>query len=373
MRSTHPRHLHWLPTLLAVVVLAAISLMFTGYSGAPEAELAVSTATVVPTIPPTPVPPTAPPTPAPTPLPPPPTPHNDLSTIGAITTRAITAVRQAPNDASPVVSRLRAGITLPAWASAGPFVRVLTPCEVEGWVRVDETEIHPRTTGRPASFEQSVFVIDPGHGGQQAGARGPAGLAEKDANLAIAHRLVGRLQGAQVYLTRDADYTAGLRYRAALANALGAHALVSIHNNSAPDGPSDHPGTETWHQSRSTSSLRLAQAVQNELVEALRSFDVSWVADHKAGTRTRLNKDGHDFYGLLRGSRVPTVIVEAMFISNGPEEDLLRRPEGQDAVAGALSRSLRRFASDPEPDVGARYIGAVGTAGGVPAGCVDPA
>ena len=372
MHSSHKPRFEWLPTLLAVLVLAGVSIVFTAAPSS-ETELAVSAATPALSAAPTPLPPpaTPPPTPAPTPHPTP-TARVDFGTIGAITTRTATAVHQAPDDASPIVSRLGSGITLPAWARTGSFVRVLTPCEAEGWVRADAGDLHPRAVGRPASFEQAVIVIDPGHGGRQPGAFGPGGLSEKEANLAVAHRLVSELRGARVDPTRNGDYTAGLRYRSALGNALGAHVLVSLHNNSAPDGPSDHPGTETWHQSRSTSSLRLAQTVQQELVGALSSFDISWVADHKAGTRTRLNRHGQDFYGLLRGSRAPTVIVEAMFISNAPEEALLRTPDGQGAVAGALARSLRRFIADPGPEVGRRYVGAVGTAGGVPPGCVDP-
>ncbi len=108
-------------------------------------------------------------------------------------------------------------------------------------------------------------------------------------------------------------------------------------------------------------------------MEALKPFKVNWVADRKAGTRTRLNEHGHDYYGLLRGSTVPTVIVEAMFISNAAEEDLLRRPEGQDAVAKALAKGLRKYVKKADGQGSEPYAGAVGTTGGVPAGCVDPA
>jgi N-acetylmuramoyl-L-alanine amidase len=297
----------------------------------------------------------------------------DIAQVGAVTTTGATAVYQFPTQSSPVVSHLRAGINLPVTAHDGGFVEVLTPCEVAGWVRVDQVTLREHAHGPPQSFDQAIFVIDPGHGGMQTGAIGRGGLPEKDANLAIARKLVDQLAGAQVFLTRDADYTAGIRYRTLLANTLGAHALVSVHNNSIPDGPSGHPGTETWHQVQSTASLRLAQLVQGELVEALSSFKVSWVSDAKAGTRTRLNADGHDYYGILRGSRVPAVIVESMYIDNPPEEALLRTPQGQDAVAGALGRVLREYVSSPRPDIAVPYAGAAGTAGGVPAGCVDPA
>lgn len=357
---TDPRRLEWLLAAVAVMVLAMAAVLVTSASGAPDPAprrpvLAQPTATPTPT-------------PVPTARP-----GFDLATVGAATTKVPTEVRQGPDDGSAVVSRLRPGIVLPVWKHEGSYLRTLTPCEAEGWVKTSDVLLHPRAEGPPRSFSEATIVIDPGHGGLQSGAMGPNGLPEKEANLAIARRLRDELGGARVFLTRYFDFTAGLRYRSQLANALGAHALVSIHNNSVPDGPSENPGTETWHQSRSAPAQRLSRLLFGELFEALRSFDITWVSDRDAGTRTRLNRSGHDYYGLLRGSKVPTVIVETMFISNAAEEELLRRPEAQDVVAKALARSIRRYAREGGDDIAEPYTAAVGTVGGTPAGCVDPA
>ncbi|HYZ91657.1 MAG TPA: N-acetylmuramoyl-L-alanine amidase [Actinomycetota bacterium] len=297
----------------------------------------------------------------------------DLGKVGAVTTRHTTPLFQAPDPGSAVLRRLRLNVLLPIDGVSGSFLRVMTPCEAVGWVRASDVFLHPRASGPPGGLRQAVLVLDPGHGGMQAGAVGPNGLAEKDANLAIAYRLAGYLKGARLFLTRTGDFTAGLRYRTAIANSLNAHALISIHNNSAPDGPSSRPGSETWHQSGSPPAQRLSNSIWTSLVDGLRHFKIKWVGDKKAGTRTRLNERGHDFYGLLRGSTVPTVLVEAMYISNGPEEALLRRADGQDAVAKAVAKGLRSYVSKAKADVSKPYPGAVGTAGGVPAGCVDPA
>ena len=360
MSVADPRRLEWMLAALAVIVCAAAAVLVTAQPGSPAPGPRRQTA--------------APTTPSPEPkrglparL------AFDLGVAGAGTTRVPTAVHQAPEGSSPVVSRLRPGILLPVEGIAGSFVRVLTPCQASGWVRSADLVLHPRANGPPKSFGEATIVLDPGHGGLQRGAVGPNGLPEKDANLAIARRLAARLGGARVFVTRNADVTAGLQYRASIANALRAHALVSIHNNSAPDGPSDHPGTETWHQGHSPAAQRLSGLLYGELREALKSFKIAWVSDRKAGTRTRVNQHGHDYYGLLRGSIVPTVIVEAMFISNAPEAELLTRPEGQDAVAGALARSLKLYVEGAGPEVTEPYRAAVGTFSGLPTTCVDPA
>jgi N-acetylmuramoyl-L-alanine amidase len=359
MSFTDPRRIEWLLATLAIVVCAAAGMMVAARAATRE------------------------PAPERTPvsrlsLPPKPKRGSparialDLAAIGAATTRHATPVFQSPDASAATVSRLRGNILLPIDGHRHSFLRVLTPCEAVGWVRTADVVLHPRAVAPPGAFRQAVIVLDPGHGGMQSGAVGPNGLAEKDANLPIAYRLAHYLKGARIFLTRSGDFTAGLRYRTAIASSLGAHALVSIHNNAAPDGPSDGPGSETWHQSRSAPAQRLSSFIWTSLVESLKPFKVKWVADHKAGTRTRLNGHGHDYYGLLRGSTVPTVIVEAMFISNAAEEQLLRRPIGQDAVAGALARGLRNYVAKARPDVSRPYAGAVGTTGGVPPGCVDP-
>jgi N-acetylmuramoyl-L-alanine amidase len=358
MLGAHPR-LEWYLATLAVAVCAGAAVIASGRPGSPDLRAAPAATALPPPVVTTPGPTQA-------------TVVIEPNTAGAATTRGPTAVHQTPHGDAPPVSYLRAGIVLPVDGHIGPFVRVFTPCEATGWVHTRNLVLHPKSTRAPASWEDATIVLDPGHGGLQTGAIGPGGLREKDANLAITKRLTAQLGGARVFGTRDADFTAGLRYRTRIATALHAHAFISIHNNSVPDGPSRGPGTETWHQSQSVPSQQLSQLIWGELVEALQSFKVSWVADRKAGTRTRLGHDGHDYYAILRGSTVPAVIVEAMFISNAQEEALLRRPEGQDAVAGALARSLRSYVDASGPDVAQPYATAPVTTGGLPPTCVDP-
>ena len=118
-----------------------------------------------------------------------------------------------------------------------------------------------------------TVVLDPGHGGHDPGAVGPTGLEEKMVALEIAlgAERVLRARGVDVVLTRSDDRFIPLAERAAIANRLGAQCFVSIHINSAPT-PTAH-GTETFAFRSGTPAERLARAIQDRLVAALRLRD----------------------------------------------------------------------------------------------------
>ena len=77
------------------------------------------------------------------------------------------------------------------------------------------------------------IVLDPGHGGAQAGTMAESGASEKEITLDLALRLRRLLQDAsfEVLLTREADVTMSLEQRVAFANARRADVFVSIHVN----------------------------------------------------------------------------------------------------------------------------------------------
>lgn len=84
----------------------------------------------------------------------------------------------------------------------------------------------------------NTIVIDPGHGGSDAGAVGPTGLQEKDVVLRIAKTLKTLLQtglGSHVILTREADIGLSHEERAGMANSLKADLFISIHTAASPE------------------------------------------------------------------------------------------------------------------------------------------
>ncbi|MGB6874718.1 MAG: N-acetylmuramoyl-L-alanine amidase [Candidatus Acidiferrales bacterium] len=76
-----------------------------------------------------------------------------------------------------------------------------------------------------------TIVIDPGHGGEDTGARGPSGVAEKDIVLEFAQTVASslRAQGFEVVMTRLGDTDPSLDDRATVVNAQTNAIFISLH------------------------------------------------------------------------------------------------------------------------------------------------
>ena len=94
----------------------------------------------------------------------------------------------------------------------------------------------PPPTSPRGSSRKPIIVLDPGHGGEDPGAIGPAGTREKDVVLRVAHLLRDRINATTVggnpmraFLTRDGDYFVPLGTRVEKARRVQADLFVSIH------------------------------------------------------------------------------------------------------------------------------------------------
>lgn len=96
-------------------------------------------------------------------------------------------------------------------------------------------------TGPPVPLDRTpgirTVLLDPGHGGDDAGSRSASGLLEKDVAMLVAMRVKALLEarlGVRVVLTRDGDTAVPLDRRAAIANNNKADLFVSLHANGSP-------------------------------------------------------------------------------------------------------------------------------------------
>jgi N-acetylmuramoyl-L-alanine amidase len=394
--------MHRLTIMLAVGLVAAAC-----QNDAAAPVTAATTTTTVPAATTTTTSTTTSTTLAPTPTSIPETPDHDASapapdsspptaTRGAAVVAVGGADLYVNRDDEPYV-RAHEGLLFPVVGREGGWLELLDHCDDPGWVRFDEVAFTPARGDTPPvgegfAFSDAIIVVDPGHGGPNIGAVGPTGLIEKEVNLDIARRTrdllnaphsvdweTGEiLDGAaippagQVWLTRPegpegADFEAGLTFRTTIANSLRAHALISIHNNAAPDGPYDGPGSEIYHQVTDLRSRRLSGLILEEMRRGFSAFEADWVGDDDAGAKVRVREDGRDIYGILRLSNVPAVIIEGVFISNESEEALLKTPEFRQAYADAVYRGLVRFITTH--DAGSGFIDTEPfTAGGLSSG-----
>jgi N-acetylmuramoyl-L-alanine amidase len=89
-------------------------------------------------------------------------------------------------------------------------------------------------TQPPASIR--TIVIDPGHGGDDEGVKGPAGTKEKDLTLTVARRIKAAIEsrlGIRVLLTRDDDRRVPIDERTAMANNSKSDVFISLHANAS--------------------------------------------------------------------------------------------------------------------------------------------
>ncbi len=282
------------------------------------------------------------------------------------TTTTAPSIWHGPYGDGDVKAVVDGGVVLPVVADNGDGTYVVdTPCSAQATV-----------AGAP--LRGADIVLDPGHGGTESGAVGPTGLVEKDVNLEVAEEVqtILEAEGASVVLTRPTDQNTTLATRAKIATNLAPKAFVSIHHNAEPDGASPVPGNETYYQIASSGSKRLAGLIWEEITKAFAPYGAAWVADTDHGAKYRQGSSG-DYYGILRLAQgVVTVLSEAAFISNAPEEALLRTADFRHAEAQAIATALTRYVSTDDPGAGFvtpydRTEPAGG--GGGPEGCIDPA
>lgn len=178
-------------------------------------------------------------------------------------------------------------------------------------------------------------AVDAGH--PPGGAIGPTRLAEAEANLAIARRLVALLRerGAEVVEIRPDTTAVALGDRPLLAERAGADLLVSVHNNAFPDGvnPFENNGTSVFYNA--PQSLGLARALQRELLAEFGLRDLGIARADLA---------------LVRPTSLPSALTETMFLMIPEQEAALRDPEVWDRIARAHQRGIEAFLRERATD-----------------------
>jgi N-acetylmuramoyl-L-alanine amidase len=214
-----------------------------------------------------------------------------------------------------------------------------------------------------------LVVLDPGHGGEDLGARGPGGESEKEITLAVARATAARLQAAGVTarLTREGDETVSLTDRTALANRLQATVFLSIHVNASPARGAH--GAETYYMSVDASDPQAAQAAARENASVppdtlqLILWDLAHVANLNNSARLarvvqeRLNAlQGIRDRGIrqapfvvLTGATMPSTLVEVGFLSNAQEAGRLLARDTQEEIAAALVDAIAEYLHSPTP------------------------
>jgi N-acetylmuramoyl-L-alanine amidase len=201
----------------------------------------------------------------------------------------------------------------------------------------------PDYEGAPGGREVRRIVIDPGHGGSDAGVTTPAGV-EKDVNLAIAQALRSRLEdaGFEVRLTRTDDSFLAADERVSRANGLRPDLFLSVHANAWFD-EGMHGFTLGIPRARQSAGRDELRAWGER--DRLTARDEELAADMLAEEMERLlDLPGRGVrrsdYAPLAGTTSPAVMVECGFLTNRGDARRLTDPEEQSRIAAAITSGV---------------------------------
>jgi len=237
---------------------------------------------------------------------------------------------------------------------------------------------------RPQATDRLIIIaLDPGHGGEDPGAIGPGGTREKDVVLRLAHRLRERINAGTVngnamraFMTRDSDFFVPLHVRVNKARRVQADLFISLHADAFftpnPQGASVFALSQGG---ASSAAARWMAAKENkaDLIGGLNVkakdaqvkralLDMSTTAQIKdslllGGSMLRqikrvgkLHKPRVEqaSFAVLKAPDIPSVLVEAAFISNPVEEAKLNSDAYQEQLADALMKGIEGyFARNP--------------------------
>jgi N-acetylmuramoyl-L-alanine amidase len=204
-----------------------------------------------------------------------------------------------------------------------------------------------------------ILVIDPGHGGENAGTRSVLGdRYEKDFTLDWALRLRGIMQakGWQVYLTRSNDTDLALSNRVAFAADHKASLFLSLHFNSAGEDTVES-GLETYCLTPVGMPSSLTRGFADEINQPFpnNAYDTQNLLLAMSVHRSLLRVNGHldrgvrraRFPGVLRGQERPAVLVEGGYLSSPHEARLISDPGYRQKLAEAVARGLEGYGPQP--------------------------
>ena len=241
-----------------------------------------------------------------------------------------------------------------------------------------------------AANKRFTLVIDPGHGGHDAGARG-AMSKEKDVNLTVALRfgkyVAQNMPEVRVIYTRTQDKFVPLHERANIANRANADLFISVHTNALPAGKVAR-GFETYtlgmHRAKdnldvamrensvismekgfeqvyegfdpkSSESYIIFEFIQGKNME--RSVDLARMIQRSVCEGAgRPNKGVHQAgFLVLRETSMPGCLIELGFITTPDEEQLLNDKNKVDDIAKGIYEAFSNYKNKYDRSVSVPY------------------
>lgn len=217
----------------------------------------------------------------------------------------------------------------------------------------------------------AIIVLDPGHGGSDAGAVSQFGGEEKEITLDVARRvkaLLERRYQLKVQLTRDEDIFVPLARRTAFANRKNGAVFVSLHVNASEKH--DANGLEAYYldNTNDEASRKLAER-ENGISAGAQVDDLSFMLsdliqtgkledsihltrDIESSLKVKVLKSNRDLRSLgvkkapffvLVGAHMPCSLIEMFFVDHPVEGKRLKDDNFRSALAAGVADGIYRF------------------------------
>lgn len=169
-----------------------------------------------------------------------------------------------------------------------------------------------------------------GHGGSDSGAVGN-GFLEKNLTLSIGKYCNERLKqyGIETKISRTSDIDSSINSKVAASNAFKADVCMDIHINA---GGGD--GSEVYYSHVSPNGKRLAQAIVDSMVK---------IGQNTRGIKTKLDTDGTDYFGMIRMTDAPAVLVECAFIDNANDIKIINTEAKRKIFGYAIADGVAKY------------------------------
>jgi len=270
----------------------------------------------------------------------------------------------------------------PPGGAAAAQPKVHAPAAAAATAPKKEHETPPGLDNEREKWKLDVIVLDAGHGGYDPGTIGVTGVREKTVALGIVLKLgaliTKNLEGVDVVYTRKDDRFVELDRRGKIANEAGGKLFISVHCNSLPRKPSKTRGFEVYllRPGRTEDAIAIAER-ENSVIEMEQGYEEKYqqlteenfilvamaqsahvkasevfadLAQKEIESHTGIPNRGvkqAGFYVLV-GAAMPNVLVESAYLSNREDERLLKSDSGQQKIAEALFRAVKKYKEEYE-------------------------
>lgn len=288
------------------------------------------------------------------------------------------AVKKPPEPVAKATPKASASPAKPAEKPAQAKPKANEPITITqkgGPIVIDQPTATPSIVASGKKRRDKVVVIiDPGHGGVDPGAIGKSKSYEKDVVLSLGLQvrdIINDTPGYVAYMTRDRDIFIPLAQRVRTAQRRKADLFVSIHADSHANrdvrGGSVYVLSETASDKEAERLARVAnegdmvagidlseeedQQVRNILIDLVQRetmnksaiFAREMISEMNNMVKMKSTEPRFAGFRVLKAPEVPSILVEASYMSNPDDEAMLNSEKAQKRLAASIARGIFNY------------------------------